>query len=150
MRYLSRLTKLSAFILFASLLSACGGGDSSSGTPTPPSDQRFAGNQVIILTGNGANERQAAPFVMTISGNTVSITDTGNPAVTARGTLSGTSFTASGSDSILENGVRCNFNLTYRGNIANNTASGNISGNVPCTNGITSLTFNVSGSFTAN
>jgi len=111
-------------------LSACGGGGSDSSSA--PAEQRFTGSQVINLTGSGANETQAAPFVLSLNGNSISITDTGNPAVTASGTLSGTNFTASGSTSVVDR------------------ASGNISGSVPCTNGINSVTFNASGTFTGN
>ena len=138
-------TKCGFSVLALSLLSACGGGSSSSDTPA---GIEFRGTQQLTIRGGGINETESTNFLLVLSGNTIFITDSGNPAATASGTLSGDSFTATGDRTVTEDGLTCTFNLTYTGSIIDNAARGNITGNVPCSGLGSSVNFSASGSFT--
>ena len=127
--------------IFASL-TACGGGGSSSGGG---GSVTYIGTQSITLSTRGISET-APPvrFVMTISGNTVTIRDAD---FTATGKLNGNQFSVtSPSFSFTEDGVTCRDTvITYNGSRNGNQVSGKLNGGLRC-NG---LAFSARGSFTA-
>ena len=125
-------------------LSACGGGGSSSGGGDNSFSGTFTGQQTATVTVLGESITETGAFAMLVTGNTVSITDSG---VTGTGTLSGGSFTVTlPSISATQSGITCSVAPTYTGTISGNNVSGNISGTFNCTGGITG---SITGSFTA-
>lgn len=131
----------------ALLLSACGGGGSSSNSSD--SGTRYTGTQNITFSASRFNQPVSSRFIMTVDGNSVFITDEGNPAVTASGTLNGNQFTATGNSSGTLDNITCTFRLTYTGTISGNQAQGSVRGTAPCSDNSLSVTFNASGSFSA-
>ena len=149
MGYFSRVTKLASLIFSLALLSACGGGSSSSDAPS--GNNVFTGTQQITISGNGVNEVQTEAFFLTLDGDSIFITDNGNPPLVASGTQSNFNFTASGNPTATIDGISCTFNVTYTGTLfLAGTSNGNISGNAVCSDNGTSLTFSLSGTFTGN
>ena len=142
-----------AAIFFASILSACGGGSSSSdsaGTDTAGADTTaaqtvFNGTQNLTVTAADLNETDSAPFQLAVSGNNVTISSDGTTI--GSGTLSGSSYNVSASDTLTDDGVTCSLTLNYAGTINGNTTSGSISGNGSCSGSGINIPVSVSGNF---
>ena len=105
------------------MLVACGGGSSSSDSS---SDNRLSGSQQLTIRASGIDETDSGPFDLTLNGDSIFITDNGDPAVTASGTLSGANFSATGNSMGVMDGISCTFIITYTGTIVNNNATGTI------------------------
>ena len=131
----------------ALLVTGCGGGGSSS--DASGAGTRYSGVQNITFSANGTSSASSVRFVMVVNDDTVFITDEGNPAVTARGTLNGGQFTATGNSTGTVDGITCTFRLTYTGTVADGRTQGNFNGTAPCVQGGATINFTVSGSFSA-
>jgi ABC-type glycerol-3-phosphate transport system substrate-binding protein len=121
------------------VLSACGGGDSSSSV----SGERYSGTQNLVVLGTSS----PAAFAMVVSteNSTVTILDV---SFTASGPLSGGEFKVTvPAFSETVDGVTCTFNdIVYSGTVSGANASGSISGNFSC-DGIGP--FSLTGNFSA-
>jgi len=122
----------SIFILVITLgLVACGDSDSSSEDSgmddSVQSMVTYSGTQSLILSSNGVSDTTEIEASVTISGDEILI-----DPLSASGSVADDEFVAITNRTSTYEGLTCQFLLTYRGTISDQTVSGNISGTAKC------------------
>ena len=125
------------------LLSACGQGGSSS-TATKSKVRNFLGEQTIVLTNDGQSASEVDDFILKLTGNVITVVDedfsaTGVLDSENKFSLSSPSFSTS------SDGITCSGSVSYSGLIVGDSVTGEITGEFNCSG----ITFNVTGSFSA-
>ncbi len=148
--------KFSLLTITLMLLVACGGGGSSSDStdgggsdPDPMPDPTdlsgtYNGEQSLILSLGGISETANIDANVTVTGNNILI-----DPLTANGSVANNSFVATTNRTSTQNGLTCQFLLTYRGSITRESLSGNITGTAICNQSGTNQTLDVTGTVTA-
>lgn len=162
------LIRLFFLTIVLMLMVACGGGgsssDSSSGgdtgggttdggtdpDPGPDPDPNdfsgvYNGSQSLVLSMGAISETANIDANVTVTGNAILI-----DPLSANGSISSGSFVATTNRTSTQNGLTCQFLLTYRGTISRESLSGDITGTAICNQSGGSQTLNVTGTVSAN
>ncbi len=149
MKYFRQLPVIAAVIL-----AACGGGssDSGGGGGSTLFAGTYNGSETLTISMFGETITGTAPLTIAINQNG-SVTITDSEGLVYTGTMSGSSFTASGTTENYTDpevpGIVCTVSQSYQGTVNGNTAEGTTSGTLKCTDGSSDLNGTVSGTFTA-
>ena len=121
-----------------------GGGDSSDPDPNDFSGA-YKGTQSLILSMGAISETANIDANVTVNGQAILI-----DPLSANGSISSESFVATTNRTSTQNGLTCQFLLTYRGSINRDSLSGNVTGSAICNQSGGSQTLDVTGTVSAS
>jgi len=141
--------KLYLIGMFTLALVSCGGGGGGSGSGGGGSTV-YSGTESLTLSSPGVpSETALFGITITISGNTVTITDADGTSGSAPISADKMSFIVPVRFPISTAGVTCSAEIVHSGAISGPSISGTLSGNTPCSGGGISFTITSSGTFSA-
>ena len=145
LKSIKRFTSCLSLIGLAVFLTACGGGDTSSGGGASFAGT-YSGPWRVTVRGGGGSFTGTGTIVVVINPNNSVVLDPNTP-VPGRGTISGNMITASYPGAFANSpGITCTGAVAVRGTVSGNTISGTIGPSTITCNGIP---FTIQGTFTA-